>query len=66
MNPLTFMSSVHLAHTMKMSATGELVILTEKEEGEKRERGRKERGREKRERRETERGERQREEKEGG
>ena len=56
MNPLTFMSSVHLAHTIKMSATGELVILTEKGEGEKRE----ERDRE---RRETERGERQREEK---
>ena len=54
MNPLTFMSSVHLAHTMKMSATGELVILERnRERRERRER------REKREKRgERERGER--------
>ena len=51
MNPLTFMSSVHLAHTMKMSATGELVILERnrerrerREKREKREEGREERG----------------------
>ena len=43
------MSSVHLAHTMKMSATGELVILTEKGEGEKRE-GEKREGEEREER----------------
>ena len=52
MNPLTFMSSVHLAHTMKMSATGELVILEIN-------RGRRERREEREEREERgERGER--------
>ena len=60
MNPLTFMSSVHLAHTMKMSATGELVILEinrgrREERGERGERG--ERREEREERREEREGE---------
>ena len=54
MNPLTFMSSVHLAHTMKMSATGELVILEINRGRRERREERGERGerRERRERRE--------------
>ena len=54
MNPLTFMSSVHLAHTMKMSATGELVILERNRERRERREEREERERERREEREGE------------